>query len=433
MTEPAQKLPATRNRPKTLTPRPPAPLRWNHRRWGTLEDPIHKSQLYTLVGEFACSRQFQLDRIREASGVDSRDTCSGKVAMGTAAHETIARILRHDATRTAVLEGRSVAAPEQVRRVIVEEFERATCGYEVVWYGKHEHEGVLSDVTAMVHGVVHDMHRHVANVELVEAGFIAQLGDLWVEGHTDLIYRPRHAPDQLALCDWKTGAQRPHQLVLDHGYESGIYSAALERGSFLPLDVLRRWRAAPADAPVDDIARTQLAAATSERDAMHIGLRAIARRALAGEPVPDEVVAFNRFPDVIRLVHLADYVPYEKKGTKTVERVEDIEHWSRVLGRQVMPGEKVHYEKGQFRGAAWLRVQRTADDVQRLEKLLRAVVGWVRFGLFTEAVGEKCTRCSHKAECLTSGFSLRGDDAKALTAALSGIDLGTLGDLSTND
>lgn len=435
MTEPAQKLPVARDRAKILTPRPPSPppVRWNHRKWGTLEDPIHKSQLSTLVGEYACTKQFQLDRVREVTGSDERDTCSGKTEMGTAAHETIARALRHDATREAVLAGRSTATLDQVRRVVLEEFERACAGREVVWYGKHEQEGVLGDVTAMVFGLLHDLSRHVADVVLVEAGFIAPLGDLWLEGHTDLVYRPRGASDALAFTDWKTGAQRPHQLVLDHGYESGIYSVALERGLFLPVEVLRQWRADVAAAPLDPPDRDALASARTERDGMHAALRGLARRHQRGEPLAEGAVTFGRFPDVIRLTHLADYVPYEKKGTKAVERPEDLEHWSRVLGRPVAVGEKVNYEKGQMRGAAWLRVRRCAEDVQRLERLLKAVVGWTRFGLFVEAVSEKCTRCAYKTECLTSGYALRGDEAKELTAALRGLDLDALGEISTND
>lgn len=431
MTEPARKLPQHRDRAKTLAPAAP---RWDHRRWGTLEDPCHKSQLSTLVGEYACTRQFQFDRIRELAG-EERDTCSGKTEMGTAGHETIARALRNEAQRAAILTGRSAITLDQVKRVVLDEFARACGRREVVWYGKHEQEGIHADVSAMVFGLLQDMHRHVAAVELIEAGFITQLGDLWLEGHTDLVYRPREKPEALAFTDWKTGAQRPHQLVLDHGYESGFYSVALERGVFLPVEVLRRWFTLPdAEIPLDADDVASLRAAKSERSAMHAALRGIGRRHfIRAESLPEGVVAFHQFPEVIRLTHLADYVPYEKKGAKTVERPEDVAHWSRILDRPVTAGEKVHYEKGQMRGAAWLHVRRTADGVQRLERLLRGVVGWVRFGRFVEAVGEKCTRCAYKGPCLTSGYELRGDEAKELTAALRGLDLSTLGDLSTDD
>ena len=40
----------------------------------------------------------------------------------------------------------------------------------------------------------------------------------------------------LSFADWKTGAQRPHQIDLDHGWQSGIYSGALRSGYFVPFD-----------------------------------------------------------------------------------------------------------------------------------------------------------------------------------------------------
>ena len=36
----------------------------------------------------------------------------------------------------------------------------------------------------------------------------------------------------LGFTDWKTGAQKPSQITLDHGYESGFYSLALRDGAF---------------------------------------------------------------------------------------------------------------------------------------------------------------------------------------------------------
>lgn len=406
--------------------------RWNHRAWGTLDDPCHKSQLTTLVGEYACTRQFQFDRVREAAGDDERDTCSGKTEMGTAAHETIARALRNDVQREAILTGRCTVTHDQVRRVVWEEFARACGKRQVVWYGKHEQTAVHDDITFMVHGLLHDLHRHVGTVELIEAGWIAQLGDLYIEGHTDLVYTPRGNPEALAFTDWKTGAQRPHQLVLDHGYESGFYSAALERGRFLPVETLRAWRVEPDKAPLlpDDV--DALRAARTERHAMHVALRGLVRAQKAGWTT-SAARFFGRFPEVIRLTHLADYVPYEKKGSKTVERPEDVAHWSRVLGQPVEPGQKVQFTVGQARGPAWLEVRRGPEDVQRLERLLRKVVSWVRFGLFVEAVGEKCTRCPYKAACLTSGYELRGDEAKALSSALKGVDLTMFDELNTDD
>jgi hypothetical protein len=144
------------------------------------------------------------------------------------------------------------------------------------------------------------------------------------------------------------------------------------------------------------------------------------------------VVRFGEFPEVIRQVHLADYVPYKRKSLKAIERPEDLAHWSEVLGRDVQRGEKINAEAGQLRGGAWMPVRRTADDVPRLESLLRKLVGWVRMGKFVEAVGEKCNRCSHKELCLTSGYEAKGNEAKQLRADLRGLE--EFGDaLSVND
>jgi hypothetical protein len=412
------------------------PKRWNYRAWGSLTDPIHKSHLSSLIGPYACLESFRRDRQREVEQQPDRETCSGKTEMGTAIHEAIARALRQPTVRDTILAGRPAVSRDSIRPVIVAEFERACAGRAVTWYGKAEYPDALEDGVSMVLGLFQDMHKHVRAVELVEAGWIAKLGDLWLEGHIDLVYRPRDLPDDaLAFVDWKSGAQKPHQISLDHGYESGFYSLALERGYFVPTQLLDVWRMAaneveqtgstthalPSFDPWD---LTALRTASSDRAAMHVALRAIARKAEAGLPLPAGVRVFGKFPEVIRLAHLADYVPYEKKGDKAVTRPEDLAHWSRVLGRELRAGEKVKYESGQQRGGAWLEVRRTVHDVVRLERALRAVVGWVRFGKFVAAVGELCTRCSYRGPCLTDGYQLDADASKDLNAALRGVDLG---------
>jgi hypothetical protein len=391
-----------------------------------------------LLGEFSCTAQFRFDRLAELQRVE-RETCSGKTEMGTAVHECIARALRNETLRESILAGRPATGATTVRAVLAQEFELVTAGREVRWYGKSDHTDALDEGTAMILGLFSDMHRHVSAVELVEAGFICQLGDLWLEGHTDLIYRPRANPDALAFTDWKTGATKPDQISLDHGWESGFYAQALACGTFLPTTVLDAWRQASAegrahDVPLDPADVEALASAHNERAAMHIALRAIAcNRQRDPDVLIPGIVRFDRFPDVIQLTHLRDYIPYEKKGTKSVTRPEDLAHWSRVLGRPVVADEKITYEKGQWRGGAWLDVKRREGDVPRLERMLRAVVGWVRFGRFVESVGEKCKRCSYQGPCLTSGYELTGDDAKQLKDALRGLDLAGVADLSVDD
>lgn len=411
--------------------------RWDFRSWGKLSDPIHKSHMSSLVGQHACLEQFRNDRLAELLHV-ARETCSGKTEMGSAVHEVIARALRSAPMRDAILAGASAATAEGIRAKLVQEFDRATAGREVRWYGKSENEKALNEGTAMVMGLFADMHKHVAKVELVEAGFIVALGDLWLEGHTDLVYRPVADPAWLAFTDWKTGAQKPHQITLDHGYESGFYAHALAEGTFLPTTVLDLWRQMAsedriAEVPLDPWDATAIGAAPDERSAMHIALRAVARKREATGVLVDGAVRFERFPEVIRLTHLRDYIPYAKKGDKAVERPEDVEYWSRTLGREIKPGDKIKYEAGQWRGGAWLDVKRRADDVTRLEKMLRSVVSWIRFGRFVAAVGEMCTRCQYRGPCLTSGYELNSDDAKQLRDSLRGLDLGDTAEMSVDD
>ena len=416
--------------------------RWNFRTWGTLADPIHKSHMSTLVGEFACTRQFSFDRQAELAHVE-RDRVAGKTAMGTAVHESIARALRNERFAANLLGGHVPTNRDTVREIVRAEFEREVAGRPISWKkGEDKFDVELDAAAEMVFGLFGDLHRHVRAVELAEAGFIAPLGDLFIEGHTDLVYRPHGEKlESLAFTDWKTGAQKPHQLQLDHGFEGGFYAHALKHGLFVPFELLGVWRddakryaADPMltciDKPLPQHEWILLGGAHSEREAMHVALRACMRLRLDGRALPDGVRTFDQFPDMIRLTHLRDYVPYTKKGDKAAERPEDLLHWSRVLGHEVIRGEKVHYEKGMQRGGAWLKVGRREGDVARLERMLRSIVGWVRFGRFVEAVSEKCTRCTHREPCLTSGYELGREEMRDANAALAGLDLGTTDELS---
>jgi hypothetical protein len=301
--------------------------------------------------------------------------------MGSAAHEAIARALRKEELRDRLLAGGHTMSVEGVTKVVLEEFARETEGLEVIWYGKAERESVLESIVAMTQGLLNDIHKHVAAVELVEAGFIAQIGEYWTE--------------------------------------SGFYANALQCGIFVRTDTVELWRKLVAhgeSVPLENFEQTALATAPNDREAMHIVLRSMARKRERGESLPEEVVQPARFPDEIRLTHLADYVPYQKKGKKSVERPEEVEFWG------LPEAGEVKYEAGQQRGPAWYRVRRTADDLPRLEHLLRGVVGWVRFGRFVKSVSEKCTRCSYRAECLTSGYEARGEEAKQLAGMLKNVE-----------
>jgi len=334
-----------------------------------------------------------------------------------------------------VLAGREIPSAESVRRALRQEYDREASQYaEVRWYGNHTEAGVLAEREAMVLGLLADLGNRIAEPVLSEAGFIAPIGKHWVEGHVDLIYRPAGDPTGLGLTDWKTGKQLPHQNQLDHGYESGIYSAAVRHGAFVSEAIIRDLRnedgavfpGLPAD--VAQAARE----ARSARSAMHTVLRWVGARMDAGEDLPPWVHRFDRFPTEIHLTYLADYVPYSRKSSKTVNRPDHC----RFFG--VEPGTKITRDKGQQKGPAWYQVNRSESDIPRLEHLLRRVVSWIRFGHFVESVGEKRERCQFRNVGLTEGYDASVDESREITSALRGAandsgDLDGLGELDLND
>jgi hypothetical protein len=116
----------------------------------------------------------------------------------------------------------------RVKATFWDELETELGGRQIEWNGATD-----DDYIDMVHGALNLLHEHVAEIVMLEAGFTLELDGLYFAGHTDLIYRPRAAPHTLALGDWKTGKTKPDPIELNHGWESGIYSAAMRFGTFL--------------------------------------------------------------------------------------------------------------------------------------------------------------------------------------------------------
>jgi hypothetical protein len=388
-------------------------MRWNYRRYGTALDPVHKSHLTSLMGDYGCPRQFRYEMDARASGVE-RDaqtrSVSGMAAAGTAAHETIARALSNPLTRSRVLAGKAIDTYD-VNKVFRHELAREIGARDVAWYDDDAEE-TIRDRVAMITNLLARMHEYVADITLIEPGFIVPLGAYWLSGHVDLIYRPRSNPEAYALADWKTGASKPSDLELDHGWEAGVYSTAVHAGLFLPREALEvrmieggSWRATcESDGRVFGQA-THPSRYIAERNALEAGLIDMA----LGHS-HSRALAFEAFPAEIYHVHLADYVPYKKAGAKVAKRPEDLKFYG------LESSAKVKYAAGQLRGPAWLPVRRTAHDIPRLESRLRSILGMVRMGCFIDQVGEKCRRCAFAGECLTSGYEVRGDEAKQLEA-----------------
>lgn len=377
--------------------------RWNYRGWSTLDDPAHKSDFNQITGDYGCLKSFRYAKDARAQGHsrESEDTVGGRLVAGTAVHETIARALSNDELRDKLLSGEHRISRNLAEMVLREELERAVAGREVIWYGKDNGDDIFLDRLEMVLGVLNDLHEHVAEVVAIEPGFIVQLGEYWLSGHLDLVYRPKSAPSAIAFADWKTGSTKPTGIELDHSWESGIYSTALQSGIWIARERFELPKGTP-----NRYMR--------EREALEAELIRVAK--LEG-PLPAHARRYGTFPEDIRYVHLADYVPYERAGKKDVKRREELAFWK--LER---PAE-VKYIKGMRRGPAWYQVRRSEQDIPRLEHLLKNVVGTVRMGRFFESVGEKCERCAWKQDCLNTGYELRADEAKQLEVSMRGIQL----------
>lgn len=400
-------------------------MAWDYRKYGTAADPIHKSHLNKLTGDWGCPKSFQYemdarDAVRRGEAADDEmASVSGAAAAGTAAHETIARALQNPRVVDRLLSGSFGFSLSDVTRVYREEFDREVGGREIAWYNDKPDELTRSRCE-MITGLLNRLHTHVAAVELVEAGFVTRLGPYWLCGHVDLVYRPRSNPGAIALADWKTGKMKPGEIELDHGWEAGVYSTAIHQGLFIPRDAITvDVTAGKPTAECRGCVATHASRYIAERNAMELALGEVA----AGVERAHTLIGlrgFNAFPNEIRHVHLADYVPYRKAGKKEAKRPEDLEFYS------LMAPAQVQYVAGDLRGPAWLPVRVTAYDVPRLESRLRNVVGMVRLGKFIDQVGEKCRRCPYRDDCLNSGYQVRGDEAKALDATLR--DLGSYDD-----
>lgn len=408
-------------------------MAWDYKRYGSANDPIHKSHLNDLTGDWGCPTRFRYARdeaSRGGPGYDLDRPVRGDAACGTAAHETIARALNNPELRAHLLTGRSDNAVPgaMVRRAFEDELAREIGERRVEWYDATR-DDVVDDRVAMVTGVLNDLHRYVAEVVLVEPAFVFKLGTHWVQGHIDLVFRPRSAPTTLAITDWKTGAMRPDPIDLDHGWEAGIYSNALKSGHFLPREslVVEYDRDA-------HVWRASCGMFTTEHPSKYIAERTCAERVLTGVAcaleVKGEVSAigplrvFDEYPSCIYHTHLGDYVPYKRAGKKNVKRPEDLAFYQRSTAGDVK------YIAGQQRGPAWLPVRMTEHDRPRVEHRVRNVVGMVRMGRFIDQVGDRCKRCPYAEDCLNTGYGLRGDARAQLERDLKGVDVSAAEDLS---
>lgn len=397
---------------------------WDFKRYGSPADPVHKSHLNAITGDYGCPRKFKYEmdaRADAAPGIDERQTISGKAAIGTAAHETITRALSNEEVRAALWNGSTISV-ERVERVLEEEYKRELGGRTPQWYADDAEDGgteTIDNVAIMVRGILNSLPRYVHEIVAMEAGFIAPVGDYWISGHVDLIYRPRANPTTLALADWKTGKVKPLEIELDHGWEAGVYACALRHGYWLRREHLQ-------SAPTNDgrtwvcfngFECTHPSRYIAERTVMEQALSAEAcawagQREVMGRMAAPWQPTFNLFPSEIHTVQASDFVPYKKAGSKMVKRPEDLRFYHYDSPR------KHKYEAGQPKGPAWLPVKLSEYDLPRLDARLRNVVGMIRMGRFIDQVGSRCLHCSYARDCLTHGYAPRGDERDQLERAL---------------
>lgn len=393
-------------------------MAWNFRRFGSVDFPIHKSHLNTITGTYGCPRRFQFEMDATHGGVErpapARNIISSSLACGSAAHETIARALSNPEVRAAVLAGPNAVSRSRVKATFWDELETELGGRVIEW-GKVDSE----DYVDMIHGTLDQLHTYAADIVMLEAGFTLTLDDLYFAGHVDIMYRPRAAPLTLALADWKTGVTKPDPIELNHGWEAGLYSAAMRFGTFLGREHVSfqqmadgQWTATCGERSVMRSTHWQ-----AERDALEAELDVLAR----GGAHPGTVY-FGEFPSEIHHVHLQDYIPYQKAGKKNAKRAEDLAHYGLKQAGQVT------YVAGDRRGPAWLPVRRDEREVPRLKHRLRTVVGTVRMGRFLDLVGERCNRCPFKQPCLNDGYAPRGEELERLTRAFDEAGLDITGD-----
>lgn len=390
---------------------------WDWQKWGTATDLIHQSDLHGVVGKFGCLEQFKRKKEERAiEGKRAHENASGKLCAGVAVHAVLHRILRSPPAVAAMLDPTQTFARSTLEVAFDEEFNRERAGRPVEWH-KVNGDKWRTDCVDMLEGAVANMREHVGEVVLAEAAFVYHVDGIWLTGAIDLIYR---APGSSAIsfADWKTGAQKPHPIELDHGWQSAIYSGALRDAYFIPFENVPRVDGRAHRDVVEDVC-------TSLAVALQAAIDDGAQTDLNGKTAHDTVAAlvakygartFSEFPEKIRYVHLRDFIPYAKSGSKLVDRPEELA-WHGLEAPA-----KVTYSKGDARGPAWYHVVRSEGDAPRLRHLLRAVVSWIRFGRFPAAPGEMCSRCKFREQCLLDGYKPIGDDKKRLAQLSKQID-----------
>jgi RecB family exonuclease len=349
-------------------------MSWDPRKWGTRRDPLHQSDIKSLFGAWGCPRRFSYYKTERAEAAERGEryeppTAHARRDLGTAIHETIARVLRHEPTRRRLHGSDTVPTDASLRRALVEEFDRAVDGRPLYGLKRGQTQlDLLADGVAMVHGALRTLSERMCETTFVEAPFIAPIdmgsGDpIWIEGTIDWI--GINDEGCIVLADWKTGARTVPKMDRDRGFQLGLYAYAIAEGELFP-----------------------------------------------GTP---NAVQIAEYPDELYIVECSDFVPYKKKGRKAVGTREAADFWG------VPVGDKASYEAGDMRGPGWYRSERRLDDHDDMVCALRGIVSAVRAGHIYKTPGEVCERCPFYDACTSEGYEIDGEDAEQLAAAAASL------------
>lgn len=383
-------------------------MAWDYRRFGTAADPIRQSALGAFASQDGCGRRYRYERDAEVAGIErERQTAHWRPTIGTAVHAVIERALCREPMVSAVLEGR-LPSPQRVDVVLGEELERAAEGRPIDWADASEH---LERVTGrwMVLGALRTVSERAQRIVAVEAPFLVELDGYTMSGTIDLAYEPRgvEAGSAIAMADWKTGERKPHQVVLDHGYQTSIYSHALARGVLWPgTERETRLGLHPEAIHIVHLRsyanheRTR-AVLSAVRESSDTSKELAVRVARLGWPVSTHAIA-----GALRALAEDGLVTKKRVGKDTI--------WSAT-----------ETDREPAADAIWLESRRRPDDVARLRVSLKTIVGTVRMGRFGEQLGEQCGRCPFRRECLGDGHVSTATTAQ-LERALAGLDVSDL-------
>jgi hypothetical protein len=319
--------------------------------YGTLTDPIRPTDLNELASAYSCPKRFAFKKEEQARGAPlERRRVRSATCVRAGVHEAIRTYLTPGTEACARVLAGERPRFEAMLSFVEQKIEQAAGGVPIDW--KAARGAALNEATHMTLGALRTVAERAAEIVLVEAPFLVEIDtgqakSYWLQGTADLVYRPKGAPSEVALAVWKTSPQRPSEILLDHGYLLGIHAQALGAGVFFP--------------------------------------------GTSGE------LALRRHPRELHVVHLRDFIPYAKKGSKVPTHRDELAYFG------VASGTKVAYEPGQERGPGWHRTRRSELDVQRLKSSLRTIVSTVRLGRFVEHLCADCAQCTFKHACLVEG------------------------------